>query len=100
MDRITHVIYMDSGHMEYILAYWLSAWILSIIRLMIPALKLIRILDKNNIVVRRKVTGFISSLIIFLIASPFLVYPLLSEEARENFLVDFCDAILRRGSGI
>ena len=54
--------------MEYILAYWLSAWILSIIRLMIPALKLIRILDKNNIVVRRKVTGFISSLIISRIA--------------------------------
>ena len=100
LGRITCLIYMDSGNMEYILAYWLSAWILSIIRLMIPALKLIRILDKNNIVARKKVTGFISSLIIFLIASPFLVYPLLSEEARENFLVDFCDAILRRGSGI
>ena len=82
--------------MEYILAYWLSAWILSIIRLMIPALKLIRILDKNNIVVKRKMIGYISSSVIFLVASPFLVYPLLSEKARENFLVDFCDAILRR----
>jgi len=96
MGRITYAVYMDSRHMEYILAYWLSAWILSIIRLMIPALKLIRILDKNNIVVRRKVAGLISSLIIFLIASPFLVYPLLSEKARENFLVDFCEAVLRR----
>ena len=96
MGRITYDVYMDSRHMEYILAYWLSAWILSIIRLMIPALKLIRILDKNNIVVRRKVAGLISSLIIFLIASPFLVYPLLSEKARENFLVDFCEAVLRR----
>ena len=96
MGRITYAVYMDSRHMEYILAYWLSAWILSIIRLMIPALKLIRILDKNNIVVRKKVAGLISSLIIFLIASPFLVYPLLSEKARENFLVDFCEAVLRR----
>ena len=96
MDRITFAIYMDSGHMEYILAYWLSAWILSIIRLMIPALKLIKVIDKNNIIVRRTVAGYISSLIVFLIASPFLVYPLLSEKARENFLVDFCEAVLRR----
>jgi len=87
---------MDSRHMEYILAYWLSAWILSIIRLMIPALKLIRILDKNNIVVRKKITGYLASLLILLVASPFLVYPLLSEKARENFLVDFCEAVLRR----
>lgn len=83
--------------MEYILAYWLSAWILSIIRLMIPALKLIKVIDKNNIIVRRTIGGYISSLVVFLIASPFLVYPLLSEKARENFLVDFCEAVLRRG---
>ena len=96
MDRTAYDVYMDTGYMEYILAYWLSAWILSIIRLMIPALKLIRILDKDNIVVRKKVTGYLASLIIFLVASPFLVYPLLSEKARENFLVDFCEAVLRR----
>ena len=96
MDRTAYDVYMDTGYMEYILAYWLSAWILSIIRLMIPALKLIRILDKDNIVVRKKVTGYLASLTIFLVASPFLIYPLLSEKARENFLVDFCEAVLRR----
>ena len=96
MGRITYDVYMDSRHMEYILAYWLSAWILSIIRLMIPALKLIRILDKDNIIIKRTTAGYISSALVFLVASPFLVYPLLSEKARENFLVDFCEAVLRR----
>jgi hypothetical protein len=55
------------------------------------------VIDKNNIIIKRTVAGYISSLIIFLIASPFLIYPLLSEKARENFLVDFCEAVLRRG---
>ena len=97
MDRTSFVIYMDSGHVEYILAYWLSAWVLCIVRLQLPAFKLIEILNKESIVVKRKVAGHIACATILLFASPLLIYPLLSEKGRENFLVEFCEGVLQNG---
>jgi len=79
--------------MDIILAFWLSGWIMIILRLFVPAFRICKIMDPNNEVLHtRGLTFGVVGVMSFLLV-PLLMYPTLSNN-RDRFIKQFCIGIL------
>jgi len=79
--------------MDIILAFWLSGWVMIMYRLFIPAFRICKMIDPQNLVVHTKWLTFGIVGIMALLLVPLLMYPTLSNN-RERFVKEFCTSLL------
>jgi hypothetical protein len=81
--------------MDYLLAFWLSAWFIVIWKLVIPAFRIATLSDKNNSVLKHKkfVMGLVC--IMALPLTPLLMFAALDVgKHRERFIRNFVIGLL------
>jgi len=74
---------------EIILAFWIAGVGLAMWKIWKPSLKIITLVDRNNILVTRPILSTIVVLVIFTIFLPFMVIPLLIPNRLEEFVSGF-----------
>ena len=79
---------------SYIIAFWVSGVFMSYILLWRPAIKIISILEPDNIAYKHRFIGFVAFHLMCLIGLPFIIHILLVDEYRERFLRQFIPAYL------
>tara|TARA_S200000501_G_scaffold191591_1_gene180380 strand:+ start:160 stop:411 length:252 start_codon:yes stop_codon:yes gene_type:complete len=79
--------------MEYLIAGYLGLWLMTITHLYYPAMKVLGVYDKNNIVYKHKIYGGILFALFSLFATPFIFPCLFSEHLREVFLKSYLKAV-------
>jgi|TARA_B110000305_G_scaffold238642_1_gene304526 hypothetical protein len=81
--------------MDYLIAFWLSGWVIVIWKLVIPAFEIATLVDKDNVVLKHKkfVIGIV--LILALPLTPLLMYAALDVgKHRERFIRNFVTGLL------
>ena len=82
--------------MKYFLAFYLAAWIMSLLKLYYPSVRTLKQVDKESILVRREMLGWIVAGVGFLLVTPFTFPVSLSEKLSKEFIVAFCDKALEK----
>ena len=75
--------------LQMIICFWLAGSLLAMWKIWKPSLKIITLIDSNNILVERPILSTIVVFIIFTIFLPFMVIPLLIPNRLEEFVSGF-----------
>ena len=81
--------------MKYFIAFYIAAWIISLIKLYYPSIKTLKAIESNNILVKNEFLGWIVAASAFAIGTPLLFPITLSNTATKQFIVAFCDRALQ-----
>ena len=79
---------------SYIIAFWVSGVFMSYILLWRPAMKVISVLEPDNVAYRYRFLGCIVFHLLCAIALPVMIHILLLDSFRERFLKQFIPAFL------
>ena len=74
--------------------FWISGVVMAYFLLWRPAIKIISILEPDNIAYKHRFIGFVAFHLMCLIGLPFIIHILLVDEYRERFLRQFIPAYL------
>ena len=77
--------------MEYLVAMWLSAWVIQLWTIFRP---MFLSLPKNNIVVQHKIITFIVMGVLVFFLVPLLLLPMMSDEHKIRFQNSFLKGLL------
>ena len=77
--------------MEYLVAMWLSAWVIQLWTIFRP---MFLSLPKNNIVVQHKIITFIVMGVLVLFLVPLLLLPMMSDTHKLRFQNSFLKGLL------
>ena len=75
--------------LQIILCFWLAGSILAMWKIWRPSLKVISLINADNILAQRPILSTIVVFIIFTLFLPFMVLPLLIPQKAEEFAVGF-----------
>jgi len=75
--------------LQIILCFWLAGSLLAIWKIWRPSLKVISLINADNILAQRPILSTIVVFIIFTLFLPFMVLPLLIPQKAEEFAVGF-----------
>ena len=78
---------------DFILAFWLSGVVMAFWQLYMPSMKVIKILEPNNLVVRYYWLCSIAFIALSFLCLPFLVAVLLDDERKQRFMKGFIPAL-------
>ena len=82
--------------MKYFIAFYVAAWIISMMKLYYPSIKTLKEVDSNSVLVRNQFLGWLVAAPAFAIGTP-LFFPIaLSNTATKQFIVAFCDRALEK----
>jgi hypothetical protein len=82
--------------MKYFIAFYISAWIISLAKLYYPSLKLLKTVESESVLVRNEFLGWIIAVLAFGVGT-FVLFPIaLSNSASKQFIVAFCDRALEK----
>ena len=80
--------------MKYFVAFYVAAWIISMMKLYYPSIKTLKEVDSNSVLVRNQFLGWLVAAPAFAIGTPLLFPITLSNKATKQFIVAFCDRAL------
>lgn len=75
--------------LEIVAGFWLAGSLLAMWKIWKPSIKVISLIDKDNILVQRPILSTIIVFVIFTIFLPFMVLALLIPEKAEEFALGF-----------
>ena len=75
--------------LQIILCFWLAGSLLAMWKIWRPSLKVISLINADNILAQRPILSTIVVFIIFTLFLPFMVLPLLIPQKAEEFAVGF-----------
>ena len=75
--------------LQIILCFWLAGSLLAMWKIWRPSLKVISLINADNILAQRPILSTIVVFIIFTLFLPFMVLPLLIPQRAEEFAVGF-----------
>ena len=75
--------------LEIVAGFWLAGVLLAMLKIWKPSIKVISLIDKDNILVQRPILSTIIVFIIFTIFLPFMVLALLIPQKAEEFALGF-----------
>jgi len=75
--------------LEIVAGFWIAGSLLAMWKIWKPSLKIITLIDSNNILAERPILSTIVVFIIFTIFLPFMVIPLLIPNKAEEFVSGF-----------
>ncbi len=81
--------------MKYFIAFYIAAWIISLMKLYYPSIKTLKAIESNSILVRNQFLGWLVAASAFAIGTPLLFPITLSNTATKQFIVAFCDRALQ-----
>ena len=79
-----------------IISFWVSGVFMAVYSLWFPAMKIIGILEPNNIAYRYRLLGGIVFTLLSLVFLPFMIHIILNDNHKERFLRAFIPAYLGR----
>ena len=77
-----------------IISFWVSGVFMAVYSLWFPAMKIIGILEPNNIAYRYRLLGGIVFTLLSLVFLPFMIHIILNDNHKERFLRAFIPAFL------
>ena len=77
-----------------IISFWVSGVFMAVYSLWFPAMKIIGILEPNNIAYRYRLLGGIVFTLLSLVFLPFMIHIILNDNHKERFLRAFIPAYL------
>ena len=77
-----------------IISFWVSGVFMAVYSLWFPAMKIIGILEPNNIAYRYRFLGGIVFTLLSLVFLPFMIHIILNDNHKERFLREFIHAYL------
>ena len=80
--------------MKYFIAFYVAAWIISMMKLYYPSIKTLKEVESNSVLVRNQFLGWLVAAPAFAIGTPLLFPISLSNTATKQFIVAFCDRAL------
>ena len=75
--------------LQIILCFWLAGSLLAMWKIWRPSLKVISVINADNILAQRPILSTIVVFILFTLFLPFMVLPLLIPQKAEEFAVGF-----------
>ena len=75
--------------LQIILCFWLAGSLLAMWKIWRPSLKVISLINADNILAQRPILSTIVVFLIFTLFLPFMVLPLLIPQKAEEFAVGF-----------
>jgi hypothetical protein len=82
--------------MKYFIAFYISAWIISLAKLYYPSIKFLKAVGSESVLVRNEFLGWIVAVSAFGVGT-LLLFPIsLSNSASKQFIVAFCDRALEK----
>ncbi len=75
--------------LQIILCFWLAGSLLAMWKIWRPSLKVISLINADNILAQRPILSTIVVFILFTLFLPFMVLPLLIPQKAEEFAVGF-----------
>ena len=75
--------------LEIVAGFWIAGSLLAMWKIWKPSLKIITLIDSNNILAERPILSTIVVFIIFTLFLPFMVIPLLIPNKAEEFVSGF-----------
>ena len=75
--------------LQIILCFWLAGSLLAMWKIWKPSIKVISLINPDNILAQRPILSTIVVFIIFTLFLPFMVLPLLIPQKAEEFAVGF-----------
>ena len=75
--------------LEIVAGFWLAGSLLAMLKIWKPSIKVISLIDKENILVQRPILSTIIVFVIFTIFLPFMVLALLIPQKAEEFALGF-----------
>ena len=75
--------------LQIILCFWLAGSLLAMWKIWRPSLKVISLINADNILAQRPILSTIVVVILFTLFLPFMVLPLLITQKAEEFAVGF-----------
>lgn len=75
--------------LQIILCFWIAGSLLAMWKIWRPSLKVISLINADNILAQRPILSTIVVFIIFTLFLPFMVLPLLIPQKAEEFAVGF-----------
>jgi hypothetical protein len=79
-----------------IIAFWISGVFMAWYSLWLPAIRIIGVLEPENIAYKYRLLGAIIFLVFSFIALPFMIHIILNDNHKERFLRAFIPAYLGR----
>jgi len=77
--------------MEYIIAMWVSAWLIQLWTIFVPLMAMI---PKDNIINQHKKLCWVVLLFLSFVLVPMMLVPMLSEQGKRRFQISFLKGLL------
>ena len=84
---------MELQLLNVLIAGYVSLWVMTILFLYVPAIRVLSVYDKNNIVYKHKWAGGIIFAVFSLFATPFIFPCLFSDHLKGVFLKSYLKAV-------